>query len=384
MPFAGYANFAACVKANSSKSDPQAYCATVMRATEKKEGAALPNISTVTDVIDVGEAEFNKDETTGKMTAKVTIIKAGRAKNPRNYRSSAIQRAAKEGIYNGARMFVDHSDKPPLKRSMKELVAAVESTEYNAKNDSVDGTIEFFNPEFYDYAQRARKHTGISASHRIKVQRVRESSGQMIEDVEQIVGVHSVDWVVYPSAGGEVISFARESEGVEDVEWTDITADTLKANAPELYAQLTAKESKDDPDDDGDGDEQTPPTQEAIMKMVQEAIAEDRRQQATTAEKKEAASKKTREYLSKSGLPPRTQSRIQSSFSNALEFVETEVAEAVEDAKAELKEAGAGPHISGQGPSGSSGPEKRVHTARESVDAAFGIEKVPATSGKES
>lgn len=38
MPFAGYANFDACVAANSDKDDPEAYCATIMRAVEKHYG----------------------------------------------------------------------------------------------------------------------------------------------------------------------------------------------------------------------------------------------------------------------------------------------------------------------------------------------------------
>ncbi len=37
IPFAGYENFAACVKANAKKNDPKAYCASVMRAVEKAE-----------------------------------------------------------------------------------------------------------------------------------------------------------------------------------------------------------------------------------------------------------------------------------------------------------------------------------------------------------
>lgn len=36
-PFAGYANFNACVLANKDKKDPQAYCATIMRAVEKAD-----------------------------------------------------------------------------------------------------------------------------------------------------------------------------------------------------------------------------------------------------------------------------------------------------------------------------------------------------------
>ena len=35
MPFAGFKDFAACVKANADKKDPQAYCATIQRQVEK-------------------------------------------------------------------------------------------------------------------------------------------------------------------------------------------------------------------------------------------------------------------------------------------------------------------------------------------------------------
>ena len=37
MPFAGYENFAACVKANGEKKNPSAYCGSVMHATEGKD-----------------------------------------------------------------------------------------------------------------------------------------------------------------------------------------------------------------------------------------------------------------------------------------------------------------------------------------------------------
>ena len=37
VPFAGFKDFAACVKANQSKDDPKGYCATIMRAVEKAD-----------------------------------------------------------------------------------------------------------------------------------------------------------------------------------------------------------------------------------------------------------------------------------------------------------------------------------------------------------
>jgi len=198
MPLAGYKDFDECVRKNSDKEDPKAYCGAIKHKVEE-------STHTASEIIDASEAEFNKDEATGKMTGRIKIIQAGRAKNPRNYRSSALRKAAKEGVYNGLRMFVNHSDKPPTKRSLTEMVAAVESTEYDAKTDAVYGNVEFFNPDFYNFANAAKKYMGVSAAHRIRVNYVQEGR-KTIEDVQEIVGGHSVDWVIYPSAGGEAIS----------------------------------------------------------------------------------------------------------------------------------------------------------------------------------
>jgi hypothetical protein len=286
-------------------------------------------------------------------------------------------------------MFVNHSDKPPIRRSLTELVSAVESTEYDPKGDRIIGDIEFFSPEFFNYAQAARKHIGVSATHRIRVQKVRESSGQVIDDVEEIVGAHSVDWVVYPSAGGEIISFAKESEGADQVEWDDVTLDELKAKAPavlEAYKAELAKESvgpDDEPDDDeGDSakkkDKPIVMTQEAITKLVQEQVtsitsaADDKRTKQTDT------AKKVREFVSKSGLHTRVQARIINQFADVVEYVEANVKEAVDDAKAELKELGFGPRITGMGSTGKAQEgesDRKTASVRESVESIFGIGK---------
>lgn len=387
MPIGQYKDFDACVAANGDKKDPKAYCAAIENAVKAKE-ATLPNL--VTEIIDASEAVFTKDETTGKMTAKVTILKAGRAKNPRNYRSSAVKKAAESHIYDGLRMYVNHSDKPPTKRSMSELVSAVESTEYDIKGDRIIGTVEFFSPDFYDYAQRARKHIGVSADHRIRVSKVREASGQMIDDVQEIVGAQSVDWVVYPSAGGEIISFAKESEGADDVEWNEVTLDQLKANAPAVlaaYKTEIAKESVKDPDPK-DEDKGEPLTASSIAKIVTEAIDSRLEARDTEATKKATAAKQVRDYIGKAGLPSRVKDRLISSFADVLEYVESDVKESVDDAKAELKELGLGAKITDQGPSGGSGSDDKNQSAkidigvRESVEALFGVgKKVAATAG---
>lgn len=399
MPFGGYKDFDACVRANSSKKNPKAYCAEIQRRVEEGEATDKK----VLDIIEVTEAEFHKDEETGKMTARVNIIKSGRAKGKkREYTSKAVREAAREGVYNGLRMFVNHSDKPPFKRSMHELVSAVESTEYDPKADAVAGTVEFFDEKFFDYAQRARKHMGISADHRIGVKYVTEGRDR-IERVERIIDANSVDWVVYPAAGGEILSFARESEGVEDVEWGDITPEQLKEHAPDVFNQIV-KESQtagpdDDPEDEGEGVKKTGKpeagevvsmTKEELTKLVRESVDEAVQGIQTRQDKIDKAGKQVREYVTKSGLPPKTAARVIMGFAGDTEYDEAKVKEAVDEAKAELKEAGAGPRISGMGPTGGTSAQEgqQVQTVRESVEEFFtGPKKkatTPAASGKES
>jgi len=269
---------------------------------------------------------------------------------------------------------------------MDEMVAAVESTEYDAKTDAIYGNVVYFDEKFFEKAQAAKKFMGVSADHRIRVNYVQENR-KTIEDVQEIIGARSVDWVIYPSAGGEIISFARESEGADEVEWSDITLDQLKTNAPqvleEFKASIQVKEGKD-PDPEPTPDPPENLTRAEVAKLVQEQVQTIQTQMTEDNEKKEAAAKKYRELFSKSGLPSRTQSRLISQFAGATEFSEGDAKEAVEEAKAELKEAGAGPKITGLGPSGPSGDdgERKTVSVQESVNAFFGMTKKadPATT----
>jgi hypothetical protein len=367
MPFAEYENFDACVAKNSSKKDPKAYCAAIMKAVEKpaKEMDAL-------------EATFSKDDATGKMTADVAIIKAGRAKNPRNYRATALQKAAKEGIYNGLRMFVDHSDKPPVKRGFKEMVSAVESTRWGpdlGPKGGIRGTVEFFDEKFFDQVQRAQKYIGISADHRIKVNYVQEGQ-QRIEDVLEIAYARSVDWVLYPSAGGEILQFVREGEGADSVEWNEVTLDELKANVPQLVAQIQAEVK---PATEGEDDAPKAPviTPEMVAEMVAKGVQEAVDKMADTDKKRDETAKSIRELITKSGLPNRVQTRIIAMFSDALEFDEGSITATINDAKEELKELGVGPKVTGEGPTGAAagGKKPQAKDAREGVEAVFGFKK---------
>lgn len=336
----------------------------------------MPDLRAV-EVTDAQEAVFNTDDS-GKMTADIAIIKAGRAKNPRRYRATALKKAAESGIYDGARMFVDHSDKPPIKRQFRELVSAVESTRWDpdlGPEGGVRGTVEFFNKEFFDQVQRSKKYVGVSVDQKNRVYFTKEGQ-QMIEDVVDVALVRSVDWVLFPSAGGEILSFARESEGEDQVEWTDITAETLKANNPQLYAAIQAegKPAQESEDDDPKDEEKL--TKDDVAKIVATAVQEAIQEVKSNETKRADTQKAVRDYVSKSGLPARTQNRIISQYSDALEYVEDDVKASVEDAKEELKELGVGPQIRGEGPSGTAGNGKpTTSNAREGVETVFGFPK---------
>ena len=84
----------------------------------KKKAPTLEEFR-ATEIIDFDGGFISAQESEdGRLTAKIRIIKAGLSKNNRNYRPSALQRAAQEGTFDGTRMFVNHRPKgaPPQAR----------------------------------------------------------------------------------------------------------------------------------------------------------------------------------------------------------------------------------------------------------------------------
>lgn len=378
MPFAGYKDFADCCAKNSNKKNPKAYCSVIMRATEKptpkKEGEVGTTERRITDLIDVNEAEFSIEESTGRMLADVTILRAGRSKNPRNYTEGSLQRAAVNKVFDGARMFVNHSDKPPLKRSLTEMVSAVTSTRYNDESKKLSGTVQFFNKEFFEFARNAKEFMGCSINALARGDRIRQPDGQVIENVTDIVKGHSVDWVIYPAAGGEIQQF-MESEGDEEVEWDKITLEDLITNGSQdlwngIREHVGKANSAGDKDDKKD---EKGLTEESLKEIVAQAIKEHDEMVAKERSELADTATKVQEKVSTSGLPTKTQARIVSSFAGVRSFNEAAVTEAIESAKEELKAAGAGPRITGMGTSesGKTTSHPSGISVAESVESFF-------------
>jgi hypothetical protein len=309
----------------------------------------------------------------------------------------------REGIFNNLRMFADHSDKPPIKRSIKELVSGTGITQYEEDSDGkgrITAPVKFFNRDFYEFSKHAHEHMGTSISSLVRGVRFRATDGVVQEDIHGFVPQarhkSSVDWVVFPSAGGKIDSFITAQEGVnvDDIEWENITPEMIKEKAPDLYDSILkaappvpvkgpAKENLDDDDDKRD---LVPATQakELIQAAVQEAITEVE----TKRGKQATAARQIATVVDAAALPPKTKARLKASFDGVETFDEAAVKEAIEEAQAELKEVG-GPRITGMGVTRSTGDGKDfVGPAREAVESVFGASKpkaaaTPSSTGTE-
>ena len=368
----------------------------------------LPIQERVTDIFSVQEAVFDDD----KMEARVVLIQEGvtQSRPPRNYTKAALKQAVREGTFNGVKMFINHSNKPPIKRSLQEMVSAVGTTEYEEKNGrgQIIAPVKFFDDKFYKYAQHAQEHVGVSINAMIKGVRYRGLDGRAQEDVAGFAPgpnfTRSVDWVAFPSAGGGIEQFLAQ-EGVdmpEAIDWEQLTPEMVQENAPDLYKSILdkapvtkrAQESEDDEEDE-DEEPDTPGakflklTESELKNLVSTKVQEAIDDVTSRQDKQKTAAKQTADFINGAALPARVKSRLIASFDGVEEFDEAVVKEAIEDAQTELKELGVKPQIIGMGGSQAPGEgETFVGPAREAVEGYFGMlpkedEKgTPSSTGK--
>lgn len=367
MPFAGYKDFDECVSKNGDKEDPAAYCAAIQQKAEKEGDTTKEHV--IHDLFETNESDFSVFEGTGELKSRNVIIRAGRSKNRRHYRESTLRDAATRGIFNGTRMFVNHSDKLPTRRSLTEMVSGVDNVVYDEEKKALVGDVVYFSQEFYDFAKRAQNFMGNSIAALVEGQKRKDNDGTYFEDISRIVQPRSVDWVVFPAAGGGIEAFV--SEGEDDVDWNELTLEALEENAPALIEELKQKLAPPPADPPADPPAEPQPvvlTAESVQNMVQQLLHEA----AEATAKRDAEQAKIREYVGKSGLPERTKVRLMTQFALAESFDEEKVNAAVTEAREELKAAGAGPKITGQGPTGTPAVAVAKRRSREVVEGFFG------------
>lgn len=326
----------------------------------------------------------------------ITILKEGTSENNRRYRKSTLKKAVDDRVYENMRMFVDHDDGPPLKRSMRDLVSAITTTKLDESfpdgKARVRGAVEWIDEDWQKKIEKGKDHVGVSHDALLKGVRSMKD-GRRFEDINEIPRVNSVDWVIYPSAGGGFENSFYAQEGVEmadAIDWDAIDEDMLKEKAPDLYKALTvrAKEGEDDEEDDEDEEEKEPvpgakknrkapisklngKVERQIESIVESALEKDRNKREARA----GVLKKYKDAVDKSTLPDLVKARVTRSFEGVEEFTETRAKEAIKEAETEVA-AIAGPRVRGMGPSGETSASKTSNLGRahEAVATIFGVD----------
>jgi hypothetical protein len=295
------------------------------------------------------EATFDDEA----LKAKVVLIRPGVNKSEtREWKPEALKRASEAHFWDGTKMFLDHQQtkghlpSKVLNRSIKDMVSAIESTEVGPDGEII-GTVEFFNQEFYDFSKRAQKHMGPSVNL-LFTGDVTKRRGRRFEVVESLEHSKSVDWVTDPGAGGAILEFIA-TEGEDDVEWSEVTADMIRENRPDLVEAFEAATPPPDPTPPvaDDKEEKDYLTKDDLAAAMKEAREEWDREQTV----RETAREKYTAKIATSKLPAKTQARLMSAFEGT--YDEKAVDKVIQEAREELKDAGLGPKVHNLGMSGS-------------------------------
>lgn len=322
------------------------------------------------------EAEWDDDA----LRAKVRIIQSGVSHNNRQWTASALKQAAESGFWDGTRMFLDHpKDKSRLPskvldRSVKDMVSAIESTVWVPTGNGegkVVGDVQFFDEKFYSFARRAQEHLGASVNL-IFAGHAEQRQGKRFEVVESLEHSKSVDWVPFPGAGGAIEEFIG-TEGVDDVDWDEVTVEMLKEHRPDLVEAFeSAQKDEEEPPKDPGRKSPRPPKPSVVPQYITKdeftkMLGEARESWEEGMEKRSKATTQARERIVASKLPARTQTRLMSAFEAIDEYDEKAVDAAIQSARDELKEA-IGPRMRGLGMSGVEGDGE--NPAKDLVEAA--------------
>lgn len=209
-----------------------------MQKEKTKESAKMTNALPKTPVvggihvIDAFEGVNTDDIDTG-IIRKVKLLGLT-SKNGRNYNTEGVRKTAKAAL-EGARVYVDHPEKPGDVRSYKEAFGFTDSVEY------VEGKGWYGNVKFNPNHPQANqfiwdvKHNptglGMSINARIRQSAKRDPSGRFA--VEAIEACRSVDLVTRPATADGIFEH-EDSEPTQMTKLSDLSAEALE----ELKSQV--------------------------------------------------------------------------------------------------------------------------------------------------
>ena len=175
-----------------------------------------PNLGQIQPIDQIGvketlEVRAIESKGEGKKKMAVKLIREGWSKNGYHY-SKEVAESVADHIMKRPQMYMDHASGMMAGRSFKDLVAV--ATDSYKKEGAAYAVVEMVdNPAtnwLYDLAKKFPGQVGASIDARAKVKPYEAKEEEDTQKnqkyvVEEIVFLNSVDFVTYPSAGGEVV-----------------------------------------------------------------------------------------------------------------------------------------------------------------------------------
>ena len=223
-------NALARIPQSSLAQDVKDKCTAKARDILDKQKEGVEEIKIV-ESIDFSEAKVNDE----KRDIEVTIIKAGKSLNNRNYPAEVLQKATP--LYEGVKSFADHGF-GFFGRGVREVIGYVKEPSF--EGDRIRANLHIFESAqdiWLLIKEAIAEGVGnlIGLSHAVSGRQTeKEIDGVMMMDVYEINKVHSVDVVTEPAAGG---GFERIVASVN----SKLTADDLSKINPKLVKEIASK-----------------------------------------------------------------------------------------------------------------------------------------------
>lgn len=345
-------------------------------------------VKVIEEVVDLNEGvkDFKLSETVGLLEDKdgkgtiwtVRCIQEGLSKNHTFYSKETLQESVH--LFSGVPAYADHSDDY---RSVRDVVGWFENPRYEndgvyAEFHALEATDWFLNPLREAYARGKTDLIGFSINgegtrHADKV------DGHLAYIVDAITVIESVDGVINPSAGGQIVKLVASEKGnreeVELMALKELTLEELKKAHPdmldeiqkaareEMASQLEAlhdkeedeakkkKKKKKDEEDEAKAkeavtalEEQTKKEEAAVTAKLSESEKQTAKLDETIAKMQEmqkdlevqASQAKLRESLEGTGLPQVIRDKLLRQFAGRT-ITDDEFTRTVEDEETVLK-----------------------------------------------
>jgi len=317
-----------------------------------------------------------KEEGTGAKSFRIRVIRAGISGNGNYYPDAALREAV--SMFEGARVFVK-SDKEHLAgegKDVRNLVGALANVAFvegaSPDTGAVLADLRLLEPhgeiavklrEAWDQGMTGLFGFSIDADAKVKTRVV---AGRKLREAVQFTKVSSVDLIVEPGAGGEIVNFIEAKE--ESDMFRKRMIRLIEAKRPELLR---------DKDVDNLSDEDIEKMVEALTSGPALGDRGEARDAGATREDIAAAMKMVearasmRVSIAESGLPQAARDRLRKDFEAMERFTESEVEQRIKDEREYLGRFAESGRIQGLGDGRIEPGESRAEKVSSMLDAFF-------------